>query len=295
MLSVLKKHLPWWSKIGVKIVLARLPIDYSVWQGVGLFRHGQMDHAGYAKSIFDSHLARVGITADALQGKKLVEIGPGDSIATAIIAHAYGAESTLIDVGDFAKDIPDNYGDLCCLLAKENLPVPDLSIIESIEELLVACNAQYLTSGLNSWDLIASESVDLIFSQAVLEHIRKHEFPRLQHQCWRVMKPGAVASHRIDLQDHLGGALNNLRFSESLWESDFFVKSGFYTNRIQMNAMLDMFSLAGFQVDLKDIRRWRVLPTLRSKMDSAFADKPEMTLNVSGFDVVLRKQNTCAD
>ncbi len=294
-LSVIKKHLPWWSKIGGKIILARIPVDYSFWQGLGLFRHGHMALAEYAQTTFHSHMTRAGFSVDALADRTILEIGPGDSIATAIIAHAYGAKSILIDAGSFAKNTPDDYRSLCESLANKGLQVPNLSQISSIDELLVACEGRYLTNGIDSWNEIAGESVDLIFSQAVLEHIRRHEFLTLQQHCWRVLKPGGVASHRVDLQDHLGGALNNLRFSEKRWESDFFVRSGFYTNRIQMHHMLQQFTDAGFAVDLGEVRRWDVLPTPRNKMDVMFTGLSDEQLNISGFDVVLNKAATCVD
>jgi len=294
MLSEIKLHLPWWLKIGAKLVLSRAPMAYKLWQSIGLFRHGHMDSADYAFGVFDAHLSKASLDKHALQGKTILEIGPGDSIATAIIAHAYGARALLMDAGRFARDDVSSYQPLCAQLASRGLPIPDIFSACSIDDILKFCCSEYRTQGLSSWSSIPDESVDLVFSQAVLEHIRKHEFLPLQHECHRVMKSGAVASHRVDLRDHLGGALNNLRFSESLWESDFFTRSGFYTNRIQLNEMLTMFATAGFEADVLDVRRWKAVPTPRRKMDSAFANMPEEELNVSGFDVLLRKKQ-CAD
>lgn len=294
MLSDIRSKVPWWAKIGAKLVLSRTPIAYKLWQRIGLFRHGYMDSADYALGIFDAHLSKASIDKHMLQGKTILEIGPGDSIATTIIAHAYGARSLLMDAGRFARDDVSFYQNLCAQLASRGLPAPDISSACSIDDILKACHSEYWTQGLSSWSSIPNESVDLVISQAVLEHIRKHEFLPLQRECHRVMKSEAVASHRVDLRDHLGGALNNLRFSESLWESGFFTRSGFYTNRIRLNEMLTMFATAGFEADVTDVSRWEAVPTPRRKMDSAFADMPEEELNVSGFDVLLRKKQ-CVD
>ena len=68
---------------------------------------------------------------------------------------------------------------------------------------------------------IPSNSVDLIFSQAVMEHIRKKDFEAMNSELYRVLKKDGVISHQIDLRDHLGGGLNNLRFSDSLWNQIF--------------------------------------------------------------------------
>jgi hypothetical protein len=67
-------------------------------------------------------------------------------------------------------------------------------------------------------------------------------------ECRRVLSDTGVASHSVDLKDHLEGGLNNLRFSEKLWESDFFVNSGFYTNRIQFYEMLNHFKEPGSEI-----------------------------------------------
>jgi len=40
MIGAIKRHLPWWAKIGAKLALSRAPAAYAVWQRMGLFRHG---------------------------------------------------------------------------------------------------------------------------------------------------------------------------------------------------------------------------------------------------------------
>jgi SAM-dependent methyltransferase len=286
-LSRIKSNLPWWTKIGLKMVLSRMPMAYQFWQDLGLFRHGKMDAPSYALEIFESHIAKIGWEKSDIAGKTILEIGPGDSVATAVIAYAYGGKAILVDSGSYAKSVPVAYQSLCEALAARGLRVPSLTEDATIEDVLEACHGEYITTGLSGWKGIPSDSVDLVFSQAVLEHVRRHEFLATQKECSRVMKPGARASHRIDLRDHLGGSLNNLRFSERVWESDFFSSSGFYTNRIQMTAMVKAFEDASLRVDVVDVRRWPKLPIPRRKLDAAFADIPDEELCVSGFDVVL--------
>ena len=103
-----------------------------------------------------------------------------------------------------------------------------------------------------------------------------------------MLKPSGIASHRVDLQDHLSGALDNLRFSDALWESDLFAGSGFYTNRIQYGEMLGLLEQAGFAVEDLGCRRWDRLPTPRARMARRFRELPDEELRVRGFDVLLR-------
>lgn len=83
---------------------------------------------------------------------------------------------------------------------------PDLSEVQSREDVLVICGAKYLSNGLSSLKAIADGSVDFIFSQAVLEHVRRHEFLETMQECYRILRAGGSASHSVDLKDHLGGA-----------------------------------------------------------------------------------------
>lgn len=143
------------------------------------------------------------------------------------------------------------------------------------------------TDGLASFSQIKENSVDLIFSQAVLEHIRKHEFLETMRACRRVISPTGIMSHKIDFKDHLGGALNNLRFNEKIWESDCFVKSGFYTNRIRYSEMLEIFEEAGFKVEVLKIDFWEKLPTPRNRLHSKFSILSDSDLLVKGSHILL--------
>jgi SAM-dependent methyltransferase len=283
----IKRRMPWWGKIIAKLVLSRSPLSYSVWQELDLFRHGYMDSPIYALGVFEAHVVRAGLGGH-LQGMTIVEMGPGDSIATAIIAKCHGARAILLDVGHFAKEDLRPYLALCELPRKRGLEPPDLSRASTLQDVLSACNAEYLTGGLVSWQQITSNTVDFVFSQAVLEHIPKEEFLPTMQECRRVMRAGSIVSHTVDLRDHLGDALNSLRFSEDIWESNLFKSSGFYTNRIRYTNMLKMFDAAGFVVDKTEVLRWDRLPTSRKKLAPPFRLMPEDELCISGFNICLR-------
>ena len=281
-------NIPWRVKILAKLILSRLPVNYSVWQRLGLFRLGQMDMPAYAVEIFRNHFERVEIPKRN-GGFVALELGPGDSLFSAVIACAFGASKTyLVDVGFFAKNYIDSYQTLARSLSEEGLPAPDLAGLTSLEDVLAACSSEYKTSGLASLQTIHDESVDFIWSQATLEHIRKSEFVDTLHEMRRVIHPDGVCSHRVDLKDHLGGALNNLRFSERIWESNWMATSGFYTNRIRYSEMLELFKKAGFDVQVAKVDRWPELPLSKRKLASPFRTFPDEELTISGFNVLLR-------
>lgn len=282
----LRQWLPWWMRVVAKIVLSRLPAGYAVWRKMGLFRHGRMDDADYAIAVFEEHVSRAGLDGK-LEGKVVLELGPGDSVASAIIAASYGARAILVDSGRFATDSPAAYTELVRRLRTRGLAPPDIQDCTTLDEILARCGARYCTNGLASLVGIERGSIDLIYSHAVLEHVRRDEFLATQRACAGLLRVGGSCSHQVDLRDHLGGGLNNLRFPERIWESRFFVRSGFYTNRILFGPMLEMFRQAGFAAKVDQIERWTEPPIRRSQLAAEFRMLPESELRVSGFGVLL--------
>ncbi len=286
-LGAAKRAVPWWGKIAAKVVLSRTPVRYQFWRRLGLFVHGQMDSPAYAYRVLRSHLDRLGW--HDLHGKVVVEVGPGDSVFTALIASAMRARAVyLVDAGSFASKSMDRYRAACIYLAEQGLQPPDLSACATVADMLKACSATYLTRGLDDLKTIPSASVDLVFSQAVLEHVRFHELAELLAETRRVLVSSGVASHEVDLKDHLSNALNSLRFSEPAWESDFMANSGFYTNRVRYSEMLGLMNRAGFNTEIVTVKRWPRLPTARGKLDPRFRSLPDEELLISEFDVIAR-------
>ena len=295
--SLFKEALPWWLKLTAKLFLARLPLRYRFWKKLGVFEHGVMDQPRACFETFRTHLALAGIETIAADGPGplpgtdfvVLELGPGDSLYTALIARAHGASHCyLLDDGDFANRDLDGYQAMARFLSDQGRGLPFLKGVQTVDEVLARCGAIYLTHGIASLRKLPSSSVDFIFSNAVLEHVRKHEMPEVVNEMRRCLKPQGRCSHRVDLQDHLGGALNNLRFSERVWESEFMAQSGFYTNRLRHQEWLELFQRAGFDVEVKRVLRWDRLRTPRNKLHKAFRSLPDDELLVYGFDVVLR-------
>jgi len=297
----IKEAIPWWLKLSAKVCLARLPMSYRFWKRLHLFEHGRIDNPQVAYDTYRTHLELAGFQCtenhSAIRSRSdfvVVELGPGDSLYTALIAYAYGASRCyLLDVGDFANRNLGNYVAMARFLAGLGLEVPSFNGVRSVDEILARCNAVYLTDGIASLQSLPTGSVDLVFSNAVLEHVRKKEIAQMVSEMHRCLKPHGRCSHRVDLQDHLGSALNNLRFSERVWESEFMAQSGFYTNRLRCREWAELFERAGFDVEIKRTLRWDRPHTPRNKLHSSFQSLSDDDLLVYGFDVVLRSDGSC--
>jgi SAM-dependent methyltransferase len=286
--STLATPVPWWGKIAAKVILARLPVDYSAWKRLHMFQLGAMEKPAYAYGVFKSHFDQVRSrrTLDSFVG---LELGPGDSLLSAMVAHAYGASAYyLVDVEAFAQADLKRYRAMAEFLTERGLPTFDAEDLTSVEAVLTACRATYGTSGLHTVRTIPDKSVDFAWSHSVLQHIKRAEFLETMRELRRVLRADGISSHWVDLQDCLGGALNNLRFRESVWESPFMAGSGFYTNRIRYSEMLALFKEAGFEPEVVHLKRWHRLPTSRTKLCDRFRDLPEDELCVQCFHAILR-------
>ena len=277
----------WWIKIILKIIFFRLPIKYKTWKKLGLFVHGQMNNPKYSYGVFQHHFLKV--KKFLPDNFTLCELGSGDSISTALIAPCFGSSKTyLIDNGNFATRDISEYKKLYDFLTKKGFNGLVFDTSFDFNDILLNNNSYYLTKGINDLKKLETNSIDYVFSQATLEHIAFHDFIATQEQIHRILKPSGIVSHNIDLRDHLVGGLNNLRFSERIWEFDLMAKSGFYTNRIRYSQMLNIFKKTGFNVDAVIIETWDKLPIPRSKLSHDFRNLSEKDLCISVFDVLLK-------
>ncbi len=285
-----KKAVPWWAKVAAKLALSRLPVSYGTWARLNLFRHGAMDRPDRALTTFAGIHALASAHATLAEGFAVLELGPGDSLLASIAAWGYGAgQIAAADVGAFART------DLCLLRALDALlrarglrPLP-LERASDPATVLDRINLTYHTDGLAGVERFAPATFDLIWSSAVLEHIRRDLFAPTIAALARALKPGGVMVHGIDFSDHLGGRLNNLRFSPRFWEHPLIASAGFYTNRIAPSEMMAEFRRVGLVPTVVHEQRWAEPPTPRERLHPAFRDRQTADLTTHSVTVVLQR------
>ena len=271
----------WALKIILKIIFSRLNIPYSLWKKFNIFKHGEMESFEYSKKIFELHFKEMS-KVKKIDNPVIMEIGPGDSLFSMVYSRKYSEEKFyFLDINDFASKDLNLYFKLQKKLEEDNyFPKKKKRKIESFEALLKNYNAKYLISGIESLKTIEDSSVDYIFSHSVIEHVRKYELDTLIYEMYRILKPKGVISHNINYKDHLDESLNNLRFSEKLWESDFFANSGFYTNRIPAVEIHRLFRDKGFKLTNENFGKWRKLPIKRNKINKIFNKFSDLELAI---------------
>jgi SAM-dependent methyltransferase len=281
------QRIPWQLKIAAKIVLARLPLSYHFWEKIGLFKQGGMERPEYALRIFRRHFDAAGLAGKA-DGFVGLELGPGDSLCSALIAKTFGGSRTfLVDVESCATTDVSVYRRMEAHLRQLGMYPPNLDHCRTMDDVAEACGAEYMTEGLDSLRKIPSASVDFVWSNAVLPYVRRNQIVPTLQELRRVQRPGGVASHTIPIKDVIGGKLNDLRFGAGIWESPLMANSRFYTNRLRYLELLRLFREAGFEPEVVREICWKTLPIPRRKMAKEFAQLSEEDLQVSAFDVLL--------
>ena len=201
--NALRKRIPWWVLVGAKLFLSRLPIHYAIWKRLHFFEHGDMNQPQNSMNIFLEHGTTSGIL-DLISARRilnandqfsLLELGPGDSLFTAVIAKCFNfKKSWLVDAGNFAKKDMGIYRSLFTFLRQSGYQPSFDKEPNSVDEILESCGCEYLTNGVNSLEKIPSDSIDYCFSNAVLEHVPKQDFTLMANQLFRVLKQDSVLS-----------------------------------------------------------------------------------------------------
>ncbi|WP_179957505.1 class I SAM-dependent methyltransferase [Exilibacterium tricleocarpae] len=221
---------------------------------------------------------------------EVLELGPGDSIFTAIIANRMGAsKSYLVDVADAALSGYDDCRRMIRYLEDKGFCCDDLISLKDSKAIYDRIGLEYAIRGIESIKLMESNSIDFIVSNSVLEHLPKREFEGYMEELYRVLRPGGKVVHHIDLKDHLGGGLYNLRFSEQVWERPLFSQSGFYTNRIRCNALIELITAVGFHLEKVSEFTWSELPISRESLAAPFRYLSEEELKIRGVHIALTK------
>ena len=105
---------------------------------------------------------------------------------------------------------------------------------------------------------IPAASVDVVFSNSVLEHVPKEVIGRCFAEARRILRPGGIMFHSVNCGDHYAyfdesiNQLNYLRYSDKewrLWNNDFL-----YQNRLRAVDFTEMAADAGFTIELDTSR-----------------------------------------
>ena len=208
----------------------------------------------YANKIVRSYLEVFEKMGVSPVSKHVLELGPGKNFGSTLIFGCLGARVAVSDLYLTSWDPeyhPAFYRRLLAALP-ENFPEADRAPLQQVVEQGGYPQDVLRTYGRKAENLsgIDSRSYDVVISNAVLEHV---EDPRsAAREMMRVTRPGGFGIHQIDFRDHrdFSKPLEYLLWSRAEFSRHFTFAHGSCGNRWRQSDFINVFSEAGFAIDL---------------------------------------------
>lgn len=280
---------------------------------------GGSNSARYCYSVWFRHLVILDRYGFKVKGANIGELGPGDSIGMGLVALISGAARYVgLDVVPYSANaaLEKMFDEVLHMYSgKERIPDhtefpgvrPRLDSYEFPAHLIdwqdflmrAKMIRDELKEGLNSGPLlgyrapwtslphITEGSLDLIFSQAVLEHVDNLQETYQAMFAW--LKPGGYASHVIDFNAHGRSPYWNGHWAYSDWQWKLVRgKREFLLNREPMSMHLAYAKKAGFEVLLLE-RSQRSHGLEVMALASRFRRMDALDAETSGVLLILQK------
>ena len=243
----------------------------------GVRLNTRLQHVVGKLKDFDGHVAgkisdwatTMGYLSDVgfrVRGKRLVEIGTGwhpalpicfilagaRSIATFDIVRLLDESETFRLLGSLCKHVPR-----IAELAGENpaavhARLMELHKLKNLDQLLGNCGIEYYAPADGRSTGLQPDSVDLVYSNSVLEHVPREIIRGLMLESFRVLKPGGLVLHNVGCNDHYAffdksiSFINFLQYEEREWR--LWNNPIQYQNRLRAPEFVDLAIRDGFEI-----------------------------------------------
>jgi hypothetical protein len=189
--------------------------------------------------------------ANGVKDKSILEIGPGDHLATGLAMLALGAKSySALD--RFSGDYEGESSQQWYRLLKQNWKFPNWSEQVDINDFLSSGKVNIYKTSVENFN--PKEKFDIVCSYAVGEHLSDiRSFAELNKKS---IKNGGVGIHCIDFGGHqwdrYGDPFLFLKFPDLVW--NLMGSARGEPNRVRFAPYLRFFEEAGLQVSTSDIK-----------------------------------------
>jgi SAM-dependent methyltransferase len=254
----------------------------------------------YARQVGQAYLdllATEGIDPD---GKVILELGPGINFGSALLLACHGALPIVADrfLANWDPAYhPRFYAALRNAVAGRD-PAPDLRPLDRLLGRNEYSDDEVRRVWRSAEDLqgLADSSVDIVFSNAVLEHL--FDLPAACRELGRISKPFAWGFHQVDFRDHRDFArpLEYLLLADERFRRMFVERHGECGSQWRPPEMARLFETAGFEVirfegnmtaEEEYLREFE--PRLRNAA-SRYRDMPISELRTLGGRFLLRRR-----
>lgn len=281
--------------------------------------------AEYCYSVYLRHMVIADQYGFATEMRTIIELGPGDSIGIGLMALLTGAEqyyavdavrhaSSAMNLqvfdelvklltaqapipsdGEFAEIFPElnDYSFPSKIISEQRLS--QALMPERLNRIRNAL-AGNLTSGpirylapMGQMNEIMGNSVDLIISQAVMEHV--DQLDETYNECFRCLKPGGLMSHQIDFRCHDTAPEWNghWKYTDFIW---CLMRGGrpWFINRHPCSMHIRFVNLAGFNIHTK-IKQLGSFGIARNKLARRFQALSDNDLITAGALILATKSS----
>ncbi len=253
--------------------------------------------------VFADHLQKLRIP---IEGKRLLEIGTGwYPTLPACFAIAGAAGCLTFDVRRLLdwdltrrmllrleRHLPEMAGKLAASESVLRQRWERICAAQNLEEFFRVSGIDYRAPADAAATAVPPGSVDIVFSNSVLEHVPRPVIAALMREARRVLCPGGIAMHSVNCGDHYAyfdrtiTQIHYLRYSDlhfRLWNNSLQ-----YQNRMRANEFIEIAESAGLRT-LLNMQRPR--PELLARLDSmpiarSFRNWPPEQLCTTSVDFV---------
>lgn len=246
------------------------------------------DHIGYSKRKFREFSARVPIAK--IRDAHILELGPGGSIGFGLLALESGAERyAAIDDGTHTfveETILERYNRL--LGGNRDALNAYFSFSSTGQASYRTDKIAFVAIDQHSHYPLPDASVDIIYSCAVLEHV--HDLDLCFAEMSRVLKPGGIMYHEVDLRDHIFSqkSLFFLTLSDH-WFKMLFQYTGGYINRKRVSSYQSLAEKYELSIVSLEGKNESPAPTIPRKIIGLYSKEDLETLS---FIAVFSKNET---
>jgi len=228
--------------------LSYLPGLFAWWDGRRPM--GNTSSAYYSRGIWRFHLANYKLASGAAKPENVVELGPGATLGTCVAALCDGVNRAIgLDACPYASSSAENLR-ILKELTDDETPVADRSLISKAITNVGSGKSGPLLDYVAPWNelnILPENSVDLIFSHSVMEHVDSPVETYIA--CFHWLKPGGIMSHKIDHSSHAITRTWNGHYGipAAIWRV-IFGKRPYLLNRMPPSLHQKAIVAAGFEI-----------------------------------------------
>lgn len=279
--------------------------------------------AQYCYSVYLRHLLIADQHGLTTEPRTVVELGPGDSIGIGLVALLTGAEqyyavdavrhassernllifdelvkllsaqASIPSGGEFAEILPELNDYRFPSKILNEIRLSQALATDRLSRLRAALSSNLATgpirylAPMGRMHEIPKNSVDLIISQAVMEHIDQLE--ETYTECFRCLKPGGFMSHQIDLRCHDTAPEWNghWKYADFTWR---LMRGGrpWFINRKPCSTHIGLAIQTGFNIHAEIKQSARSIIS-RRQLAGRFKDLSESDITTAGVLIVASK------